>query len=569
VFRFLPAGRFFRIPERRLFRVLAILAALAVAGGVVSGVDASLRRSPQPDQEETEAVVYSPASASGSCGVERWSVKTGTDADVGKINLQSTTPTTIAALDALPAPASLPSNNRIVPTETTVYQAHATLTEFKLEADSDYHLVLVDGSGNTMIAEIPDPTCVGTSSPLLTDIKNARSEFDAKYSPTGSFQTANVPVTVTGVGFFDFQHGQTGVAPNAIELHAVLDVQFGSGTGSVTVTNPGSQISTVGTPVSLQVSATDTGGGTLSYKATGLPAGLSIGSSTGLISGTPSTAGSSTVKVTATDSTGPSGSASFGWTVSTAGGNTVTVTNPGSQAGTVGTEVSLQIHATDSASGQTLSYSAAGLPGGLSINTSTGLISGTPAIAGSNNVSVTVTDTTNAFGTASFTWTVSSGGGCTAAHLLGNPGFETGTAAPWAASTGVISDNSKEPPHSGTWDAWLDGYGTTHTDTLSQKVTVPAGCTTYQLGFWLHIDTAETTTTTAYDTLKVQVLNSSGTVLGTLATFSNLNHNTGYAQHTYNLSAYAGQAITLKLTGTEDSEYQTSFVIDDTAFNVS
>jgi hypothetical protein len=65
------------------------------------------------------------------------------------------------------------------------------------------------------------------------------------------------------------------------------------------------------------------------------------------------------------------------------------------------------------------------------------------------------------------------------------------------------------------------------------------------------------------------VLNSSGTVLATLATFSNLNHATGYTQHSYSLSAYAGQTITLKFTGTEDASLQTSFVIDDTAINVS
>jgi hypothetical protein len=184
-------------------------------------------------------------------------------------------------------------------------------------------------------------------------------------------------------------------------------------------------------------------------------------------------------------------------------------------------------------------------------------------------MTVTATDSTGPAGSASFTWTVTSSGGCTAAQLLGNPGFETGTAAPWAASSGVVSKNTSEPPHSGTWDAWLDGYGTTHSDTLSQAVTVPSGCSSYQLSFWLHIDTAETTTSTAYDTLTVQVLNSSGTVLSTLATYSNLNHNTGYAQHTFSLAADAGKSITLKFTGTEDSTKQTSFVIDDTAFNIS
>jgi hypothetical protein len=158
--------------------------------------------------------------------------------------------------------------------------------------------------------------------------------------------------------------------------------------------------------------------------------------------------------------------------------------------------------------------------------------------------------------------------GCTARQLLGNPGFETGSASPWSATSGVINNSSAEPPHSGSWDAWLDGYGTTHTDTLAQTVTLPTGCNSYNFSFWLHIDTAETTTTTKYDTLKVQVLNSSGTVLSTLATYSNLDHITGYLQHSFSLAPYAGQQITLKFTGSEDYEYQTSFVIDDTALNV-
>jgi O-glycosyl hydrolase len=92
-------------------------------------------------------------------------------------------------------------------------------------------------------------------------------------------------------------------------------------------------------------------------------------------------------------------------------GNTVTVTNPGSQAGTVGTAASVPVHATDSAAGQTLSYSATGLPAGLSISSSTGLISGTPTTAGTSNVTVTATDSTGAAGSATFSWTISSSGG--------------------------------------------------------------------------------------------------------------------------------------------------------------
>ncbi|MBV9711587.1 MAG: hypothetical protein JO011_11840, partial [Ktedonobacteraceae bacterium] len=169
----------------------------------------------------------------------------------GLINLQSTTPTTIATLTSLKAPSNLPANKRVQPTETTVFQLHDTLTEYKLESDSDYHLILTDGSGNTMIAEIPDPTCVGSSSPLLSGIQNARSEFDARYTVTSNFQTANIPVTVTGVGFFDFLHGQSGVAPNGIELHAVLDVQFGGGTPTPVPTATSTPIPTpMGTPSS-------------------------------------------------------------------------------------------------------------------------------------------------------------------------------------------------------------------------------------------------------------------------------------------------------------------------------
>jgi hypothetical protein len=443
---------------------------------------AQVRENPTGDEEEREAVTAHPGATTGSCGVERWSVKTGTDADAGKITLQSTTSTTISYLTSLAAPGTLPANNRVQPTETTVYQLQVTLVEFKLESDSDYHLVLSDGAGHTMIAEIPDPTCVGSSSPLLSSVTKARNEFDAKYTPTGSFKTVNVPITVTGVGFFDFLHGQTGVAPNGVELHSVLDVQFGSGSGgSVSVTDPGAQTTPVGQSTQLPITANDTAGGTLTYSATNLPAGLTIDAATGIISGTPTTAGASNVTVTATDSTGASGSTQFTWTIASSGG-----------------------------------------------------------------------------------------GGCTAGQLLANPGFESGTAAPWATNaTKVINNSSAEPPRSGSWDAWLDGYGSTHTDTLSQAVALPTGCATETFSFWLHIDTAETTTTKAYDTCKVQVLNGSGSVLATLATFSNLDALNGYAQHTFSLSPYAGQTVTLKFTGSEDSIDQTSFVVDDTAVNVS
>ncbi|MFE5036077.1 M4 family metallopeptidase [Streptomyces sp. NPDC056683] len=244
-------------------------------------------------------------------------------------------------------------------------------------------------------------------------------------------------------------------------------------------------------------------------------------------------------------------------TVPTSG---VTVTNPGSQSSTVGTAVSLQISASSTNSGS-LTYAATGLPTGLSINSSTGAITGTPTTAGTYSTTVTVTDSTGATGTASFTWTVSSSGGggtCTSTQLLGNPGFESGNTT-WTATSGVITTDSGEAARTGSYKAWLDGYGSTHTDTLSQSVTIPSGCTATTFTFYLHIDTAETTTSTQYDKLTV----TAGST--TLATYSNLNAASGYVQKSFSLGSYAGSTVTLKFSGVEDSSLQTSFVVDDTA----
>ena len=241
------------------------------------------------------------------------------------------------------------------------------------------------------------------------------------------------------------------------------------------------------------------------------------------------------------------------------GGNTVTVTNPGSKTGTVGTATSLQISATDSA-GAALTYSATGLPAGLSINASSGLISGTPTTAATYSVTVTAKDSTNASGSASFTWTISGtgGGGCSGQKLT-NPGFESGSTG-WTASSGVINTDGAHA-HAGSGYSWLDGYGSTHTDTLSQTVSVPAGCKA-TLTYYLSISTNETTTSTAYDKLTL-------TINGTSKqTFSNLNKG-AYAQRTLDLSSYAGQSVTIKWTGTEDSSLSTSFFVDDTAVTLS
>ncbi len=250
-------------------------------------------------------------------------------------------------------------------------------------------------------------------------------------------------------------------------------------------------------------------------------------------------------------------------TCSASGG--VTVTNPGSRSGTVGTAIS---SFTLSASGGTAPYtwSATGLPAGVTIGSSTGTVSGTPTTAGTYNVTATATGSGGSgSGAATFTFTVTGGGSgsCTSpGQKLGNPGFETGSAAPWSASAGVVDSSAGQAAHGGSWKAWLDGYGSTHTDSLSQSVTIPAGCSA-TLSFWVHIDSAETTTSVQYDKLTVKAGST------TLATYSNLNKASGYAQKSFNLSSFAGQTVTISFTGTEDSSLQTSFVIDDTALTVS
>ncbi len=1012
------------------------------------------------------AVLMVPSSLLAQCGVERWSVKTGTDADVSKVNLNAPTNTTITAMRAFTAPNPIPANNRITGPETTLWVINATLTLFKLESDSDYHLVIQDASGNTMITEIPSPSCVGAGSPFLPGITNARAEFDGRFNATTSFQTANIPVKITGVGMFDFLHGQTGVAPNGIELHAVLDIVFNPGTAAdfSVAASPANLSVTQGSSGSTTISTSTSGGfnSPVTLSASGLPAGVTAsfspssiaapGSGSSTLTFTASstaTTGTSTVTVTATGGGvthtttvaltvspaaapnfmvaaspaslsvihGSSGSTTISTSVSggfnsavalsasgvptgvtasfspssiaAPGGGTstltftvgstaisgtsnVTVTATGggvTHTGTVSLTVPqtnvfgiappdhvvivmeenhsfasiigsssapyinslaqqgalftqsfgvehpsqpnyldlfsgsnqgviddtcphtfstenlaselaaagqtftgfsedlpaagstvctsgayaekhapwvnftnvpatsnqpftsfptdftnlptvsiidpnlnddmhdgtiaqgdtwLQQHINsyvqfaqthnsllivtwdedDSASGNhiatifvgpmvkqgqfaeiinhfnvlrtiedlygltrvgaaatattisdvwkqptadftvgaspaslsvtqgssgtsaisttvsggfnsAVSLSASGLPAGVTASfspasiaapgsgsstltlsasstatigtvnvtvTATGgsvthtttvaltvnsaatpdfAVSASPASlsvtqgsSGNSTVSTTVsggfnsavslsasglpagvtasfapasiaapgsgsstltltassTATTGAVsvtiaatgGTVTHTTTITltvsaSGGGSTTTQVLGNPGFENGSTnpAPWSTTSAVISNSTSEPPHGGTWDAWLDGFGSAHTDTVMQQVSIAANATAATLTFWLHIDTAETTTTTAFDTLTLQVRNSSGTVLSTLATYSNLNHATGYQQKTFDLTSFKGQTIQINFIGTEDSTLQTSFVLDDFALNVT
>jgi hypothetical protein len=185
---------------------------------------------------------------------QRWSVKTGADPEAQNLVGQAPTVTTIAQLCAIAVPAVLPPDGRSAGAEETVYQLDATLIGYKHESDGDYHLVVVDDHGNTMVAEIPDPAKLVPGSFFADLIAAARHAFEAQFAikptaapaqaltgPAPALTRATESVTIQGLGFFDFAHGQDGVAPNAIELHPVTGIAFGGSAPGNATTVPTTQ----------------------------------------------------------------------------------------------------------------------------------------------------------------------------------------------------------------------------------------------------------------------------------------------------------------------------------------
>jgi hypothetical protein len=224
-------------------------------------------------------------------------------------------------------------------------------------------------------------------------------------------------------------------------------------------------------------------------------------------------------------------------------GNTVTVTNPGSQSTVTGTAVSLQIQASDSASGQTLTYSATGLPTGLSISSSTGLISGTPTTVGTFGVQVTATDTTGASGPANFTWSVTNSGGGGSGAIV-NGGFESGSTSGWTVSgSASVTSNA---PHTGGFAglAGLFNGVTSTTSSLSQTFTAPAGSS--RVSLWYNVACHDTVT---FDWARVTLTNTTtGRITTILPRTCNLNGT--WAQ--VSASIVAGNSYTISLQNHDD-----------------
>ena len=343
-------------------------------------------------------------------GTERWQVKVGTDSSAHLVDVGTRVPIFLQELIGLPQPQLPPrhDNDTRLAEETRVYVVRGRLVKFKLESgrdgDRDYHLVVTDDTlqysppGHSFVAEIPKFECIpgqqgdpSVPSRFQNEIISARQKFESRFpNITGGWnQTGGIPVKVVGVAFFDRPHGQTGRAPNNIEIHPVLEIFFDEEAHE--------------------------------------------------------------------DAAAPS-----------------------------------------------------------------------------------------------------------ASPLL-NPGFESGEQH-WTATPGVIAGDGPEHAHSGSWKAWLGGYGVSHTDTLYQQIAIPASANSATLTFFLHISTQEQKNQ-VFDTLKLQIRDSSGTWLKTLATYTNLQAAPGFVPVTFDLSSYRGKTITIYFVAKEDSGSMTSFVLDD--FNLT
>ncbi|MCZ4122744.1 M28 family peptidase [Streptomyces sp. H39-S7] len=245
--------------------------------------------------------------------------------------------------------------------------------------------------------------------------------------------------------------------------------------------------------------------------------------------------------------------------------------NPSSGSADPGGSTSATVNTTTvSGAAQTVNLSVSGAPTGVTATVSPSSVQsgstatlsvqvGASAQPGTSTLTVTGVGTV----THSTTYTLTVGGTstCTPRQVVVNGGFESGT-TPWTTTTNVITNQAGQTPHGGTYMAWLNGYGTARTDSASQSLTIPAGCTSYRLSFFLHIDTDESEAV-AYDNFTVSVGGQ------TLETLSNLDANSGYAQKSYDVSSFAGQTVVLKFNGVEDQSLQTSFVVDDVTLQTS
>jgi hypothetical protein len=397
-----------RSTSRLSIRVRAVATSWVITGLVVGVLLGTLTVSVVAEQP---AAAFGPSYCSGY----RWDVKTGQDPQASQVHLGSVTPTTVGYLTSLPAQPSLPDNYRLSPIELTQYEITGTIVDFGIEPhDNDYHVVIKDNSSNNvMIAEIPDPACVPTSSPFAAMIANTRSVFSAN-------ATVGATVAIKGVGFFDSNTLTSNVAPNKIELHPALNVNFSPGTppptdyftmsaspsgvsvmqGKSTTTSLSTQVTSgASQAVGLSVSGLPTGA-TATFSPTAIRSGQG---SAMTISTTPSTpAGTYTVDV---KGTGASTTYYVSMPLTVSAHNDFSLaSNPSSLTVVQGQSATTTIgSAVSNGSGQTVSLSVSGLPPGATASfspssipvgaSSTMTIGTSPSTPGGDDYAVSVTAT--------------------------------------------------------------------------------------------------------------------------------------------------------------------------------
>ena len=556
---------------------VALLASVAACGGWTS-------RATTTGDEELLA---------GRCGVERWSVKTGTDSQAGQVGL-APVGTTIAALAGLSAPSSLPASSRIGPAELqAVRLTNVTLTQYKLENDSDIHLVLTSG-GSTMIAEIPDSGCVGNGSPFAAAISAAQASFAAKYTATNSFQSANVPVTITGVPFFDAPHGQTGVAPNAIELHPVLSICFGqdcAGAGTpdfALAASPSQVTSTGGAAATSAIGASATGGfsGAIALSTSGVPAGARASfDSTSLPAGgqatltlSPGSAAAGTYAIAIAGASGALRHAtSVSWTIAGSGGGGGDTTPPSvvlgapSAGATVSGTVTVSASATDDTSvARTEVYLDGALLGSVQSGQFSAPWDTTRVTNGAHTLSARAWDPANNVGLAAdVTVTVSNSTSTPPPdqELVVNGGFE-GTLSPWHLGGAKLPIDSSLHAHSGSY-ALRCGSNSVNEPTgdsyAYQSIAIPAGAASAVLTFWAY---AKSSDLLPYDYQEAAVLDSSGHLLQPI--FHMDDDSRAWRLYSADVTKFAGRSVLVFFNVHSDGVYDpTALWVDDVSLKIS
>jgi lysophospholipase L1-like esterase len=256
------------------------------------------------------------------------------------------------------------------------------------------------GSAPAITSSTTASGTVGTAFSYQITATNSPTSYSATGLPGGlsvNTSTGAITGTPTGSGTSSVTIGATNAGGTGT---ATLTLTISAASNPPVITSSTSASGTVGTAFSYQIAATNN---PTSYSATGLPGGLSVNTSTGAITGTPTASGTSSVTIGATNASG-TGTATLSVTISAAS-NPPVITSSTSVGGTVGTAFSYQITATNSPT----SYSATGLPSGLSVSTSTGAITGTPTSSGTSSVTIGATNASGT-GTATLSVTISAAG---------------------------------------------------------------------------------------------------------------------------------------------------------------